>query len=185
MLKHYFDKYINIYYLISSSSDKSIKLCNINNIYKNILIIVNASNPYNYFPLFMIFKNNHTLIGSGNRTGKLNIYDFSGNEKETIKFKNHHSEVYDIEDKIYILISRWPRIILYDYTHKITKYQLISKNDTNEHNYSTIKNMNKKYIIFDSDDNGFIILWIFRYGNIIKIIEPESFDGMNIFSLCL
>ena len=171
-VKHYFDKYNKKHYLISSATDKSVKLWDINNNYKNILNISNAANKAEgyYYPLFMLFIDNNPLIGAANQCEKIKIYDKYGSKVDTINCEyeyNYHSEAYYIDNGVYILISGRPGIRLFDYISEKTKFKLISNNNNDvKHCYSIIEKIKNEYIIFDSDNNGNITLWNFNSGEI-------------------
>ena len=193
-VKYYYDHYKKIHYLISVSLDESIKLWDIKQNYKNILTIANAASRYRFItPLFMLFSNKDTLIGAAKNTSeKIKIYDMTGKSIYTINSDyeyNWHSETYDINNNIYILISGKPGITVYDYNNNKTKFKLISNNDTYAlHGYSKIEKINNNLIIFDSDNRGYITLWNFNSGEMIKIIQPEESDNKYskwIYSLCV
>lgn len=188
-VKYYCDKLNKIHYLISSAKDKSIKLWNIINKYMNTLTIKDAASNKWWYPLFMIFSNNKTLIGSSGNKERIKIYNFSGSKLESIYCDydiNWHSEIYYINDKIYILMSCRPGIRLYDYLSKTTKFKLISNNNKNiDHVYSIIENVNNETIIFDADESGFITLWNFNSGEMIKSIITKGFHHKGIATLCI
>ena len=61
-VKHYYNKFNNNHYLISSAYDKSVKVWNINNNYSNTLNISNATSNDYWYPLFMVFNNNNNIL---------------------------------------------------------------------------------------------------------------------------
>ena len=86
---------------------------------------------------------------------KLKIYNSSGTQIKIIDTRyecNWHSEVYYLNDRIYILMSCFTGILFINF-------------------YAIIENIKKDLIIPDWDSNGLITLWNFNTGEMIRAIK--------------
>ena len=72
-------------------------------------------------------------------------------------------------------MSCLPGIRLFDYTNKQLKYKLVSDNNTDvSHYYAIIAKIKEDLIILDGDEEGFITLWNFNTGEMIRRIQSSE-----------
>jgi len=183
-IKHYYYSLAKIHILLTSSSDKSIKLWNItSNTFTNILNIENCFDGDNQSPFCLMFIKEDYFILGGSRKEKKKIWDKKGVLKSSIEKSNinygRFIETTYIDNKPYILLSGNYQSESYDYIdNNIKTYK--SKKKTKEHLIVNLFKKNNLIYLIVGDNGGNIIIFDFLSTNEIYSI---SIGGI-IFSLC-
>ena len=183
-IKHYYDSLTKNHILLTSSSDKSIKLWNISSYpISNILHINNCFDGNNWSPFCLMFNKEDYYILGGSWNKKKNIWNKNGNligpiEKSQLNYGIFIESTY-IDNKPYILLSGRYHSECYDYNNNTIK--IYKSNNKNNIHYivNLFKNNNKIYLI-SGDDGGNVIIFDFISTNEISSISV----GGIIFSLC-
>ena len=185
IIKHYFRPYLKSHILLSSSSDKSIKLWNISlKPISNILTINNCFDGDNYSPFCLMFNEETFFIFGGSRDQKKKIWNQKGEligsiEKSNLNYGRFIETAY-IENNPYIFLSGQYHSECYDYNNNNIKiYKNPNKN--NMHLIVNLFNKNKNIYLITGDEGGNICIFDFISTNLIKEIET----GKCINSLCL
>ena len=197
--RHIYDKNNKRDLLMSISGIKnSIKIWNINN-WECIINLDNIYKTGNIFSSCFINDNNNIYIIVSNCTlfkgsQPLKVYDLKGNLIKEIKKsaeKTYYLDIYfDINSsKYYIIAVNKDNLKSYDYEKNefYKKYQE-QKSENNKiifdnyhYNY-VINSINNITQLIEAGDDGFIRIWNFHEGYLIRKIETEN---NCIYSLCL
>ena len=183
-IKHYYYSLAKIHILLSSSSDKSIKLWNISsNPFTNILNIENCFDGDNQSPFCLMFIKEDYFILGGSRKVKKNIWDKKGVLKSSIEKSNinygRFIETTYIDNKPYVLLSGNYQSESYNFfDNDIKTYK--SKNKTKEHLIVNLFKKNNTIYLISGDNGGNIIIFDFLSTD---EIYTTSIGGI-ILSLC-
>ena len=197
--RHFYDKQNKRDLIMSISGIKNnIKIWEINN-WECIINIKDIYKTGNIFSSCFINDNNNNIyIITSNcslfkNSQPLKIFDLNGNFikdiNKSIEKTFFVGTYYDInKSKNYIITVNKDNLKSYDYDENLfyKKYQEIKENkkmnfDDYHYNY-TINDFDNICQLIDSGDDGYIRIWNFHEGNLIKKIE---IDKNCILSLCL
>ena len=184
IIKHYYDKLSENHILLTSSSDKSIKLWNISSYpISNILHIKHCFDGHISSPFCLMYNNEEYYIFGGSLDQKKNIWNKNGEligsiEKSLLNASYFIESTY-IDNKPYILLSGRYHSECYDYNN--TSIKIYKSNNKNNSHYvvNLFKNNNKIYLI-SGDYVGNIIIFDFISTNEISSIS----DCGKIYSFC-
>ena len=195
---HFFDENVKKDFVLSvSASDCNIKLWDINN-YECLL---NLNDIYNngeiYSSCFLMFENNNYIISSNycRIYQQLKIFDFKGNlikEIDEIKKKTIFIDTfYNKQDsKTYILTGNNGFITSFDYNENKIKHIYDDKTDKEDHSKIIVwpleyndNNKNEIYKLIETCDDGFIRVWNFDTGILLKKIQFEN--KLYLYGICL
>ena len=197
--RHFYDKYKNRDLLISIFGIRNrIKVWNVNN-WDCIVDIKDIYKTGNIFSSCFINDNNNIYIITSNCTlfknsQPLKIYDLNGKNIKDINKSGEKTFYIDFfydtnKNKNYIITVNKDNLKSYDYENNefYKKYQekIVGKPgqiyDNYHYNY-VINNFENIPQLIESGDDGYIRIWDFHEGNLIKKIE---IDKNCIYSLCL
>ena len=191
--KYYFDK-INKRDLIISSykfkKDCNIKIWNAYNfecLYN--LLITNNGNGNNLFSFCLLNENvNNYIVASyinyEEKASPIKIFDFNGKEIKEIKNSNEYTLFVDTyydnkSSKIYIITCNKGNVISYDYNENRIYHKYCDINDNLEHFYFDINNKDE---IIETCMNGYIRIWNFHLG---KLLRKIKIDNELLINICL
>ena len=178
--RHYLDKFNKRDLMLSISYDNNIKLWNINN-WKNILKI-NYINKVGYlYSAFFLNDNNQIYIISSNYyldsdSEPMKVFDLSGNQIKYI-YSSYNDNTYFIDSfydkkmfKNYIIAGNKDYVISYDYNENMC-YHKYYDNNNKDHISLVINDIADEINLIDSCEDGFIRIWNFYSGKLIKKIK--------------
>ena len=183
-IKHYYHSLNKNHLLLTSSSDKSIKIWNISsNPISNILKINNCFDGDNWSPFCMLFNKGDYFILGGSRDKKKQIWNKNGNligpiEKSNLNYGLFIETTY-IENKPYVLLSGENHSECYDYNNNIIKTYKSNKYNK-EHRIINLFKKNEIIYLISGDLGGNVIIFDFISTNEISSISV----GYWIYSLC-
>ena len=183
-IKHYYNSLSKNHLLLTSSSDKSIKIWNISsNPISNILEINDCFDGDNSSPFCMLFNIGEYFILGGSYNKKKQIWNKNGNligpiEKSNLNYGRFIETTY-IENKPYVLLSGENHSECYDYNNNIIKTYKSNKYN-NQHRIINLFKKNEIIYLISGDSGGNVIIFDFISTNEISSISVGNF----IYSLC-
>ena len=183
-IKHYYYSKEKKDILLTSSSDKSIKLWDIS-LYSicNIIHIENFFDGFSGSPFCLLFNKNDYYILGGSRYRKKNIWDKNGElirqiEKSTLDYSTFIEAIY-VDSKPYVLLSGRNHSESYDYEYnKIKIYK--SENQADEHYIANLFKNNGTIYLITGDSSGSVTIFDFMTAEEIISISV----GEYIYSIC-
>ena len=184
-IKHYYNSLSKNHLLLTSSSDKSIKLWNISsNPISNILKIDKCFDGDFQSPFCMLFNKEYYFILGGSRNKKKQIWNKNGSLIGPIKKSNlnygQFIETTYIENKPYVLLSGENHSESYDYNNNNIKIYKSNKYNS-EHKAFILFKKNEMIYLISGNYNGNVIIFDFLSTNEISSI---SVGNSYIYSLC-
>jgi len=189
--RHFLDKINKRDLIISISlSDNNLKLWNISN-YDCLLNIENVNKTGRLFSACLFSSNNNNYIltsnAYGNNLESIKVFDFNGNKikeindsKDSIYFIDVYKE--NQSSDIYILTGNNGYTKSYNYLNNST-YHKYWDNDNNRHCSIIINNNNSIVKMIESSFDGYLRIWDFHLGILLKKIKICDNDWL--FGICL
>ena len=183
-IKHYYYASAKTHLLLTTSSDKSIKLWNISsNQISGFMSIDNCFDGDNYSPFCLMFNNNDYYICGGSRSEKKKIWNKNGIvigpiEKSNLAYGRFIEATY-IDYKPYIILSGQNHSESYDYINNDLKiYKPQNKNQ--QHLIANLFKKNNTIYLICGDDGGNFMIFDYVTTNEISSISVEGV----VYSLC-
>lgn len=186
--RHYADKKERVDYIITTSYDRKVKIWNIKN-WNCVINIQQAHKGYYIYTACLLFneneKTNYVISSAPNEFSK--IWDFNG------KFLRD----FGVDDESTYFIDTY-----FDYNKNI--HYIINANSTDVKSYvfstgklyksyrgtpktwhmsAVVAEIKGKLTLVESDGNGYVRLWEFHTGLLIKSISPDK--SINLRGICL
>ncbi len=186
--RHYLDKKKKRDLIISSSYDKSVKVWDGKENWKNIVNIQGAQSGYYIYSACILFDdyNNKNFIISASPNEYSKVFDFEG--KNIMSFGVNTESTYFInawydtrKKKHYIINANSSDVKAYDFkTGELFK----SYKGTPQtwHMSALVNEVNKVNMLIESDGGGIIRVWDFDTANMLKKV---SSPGFNLRGICL
>ena len=184
-IKHYYNSLSKNHLLLTSSSDKCIKLWNISsNPISNILKINNCFDGDCLSPFCMLFNKGDYFILGGSRDKKKQIWNKNGSligpiEKSNLNYGRFIETTY-IENKPYVLLAGVDHSESYDYNNNTIKTYKSNKYN-NQHVVINLFKKNETIYLISGDNCGNVIIFDFLSTNEISSISVGNYF---VFSLC-
>ena len=190
-----YNKTQNKEYIVSVSIDKNIKFWNFPD-FTCIISIEKAHRSGFIFSLCLLsLKNNNYIISSsGSDEENIRVWDDRGNKiKEIINSKERTGFIdnyYSVKkDKYYIVIANYGNIKSYDFiSNELYKTYEDNSEEKNDHInfiiYDKNEELNNTIILIDSCYDGYIRLWDFDIGILLKKIKCSNLDN-KLRNICL
>ena len=188
--RHYLDLEKKKNFILSiSNEDNNIKLWDIYN-FKCLLNIKKAYKESNILSACFLYDNNKIYIITCNCYNPIKIFKLNGHIEKEINDSNNEATFfidvfYDnyISNQNYIIKGNKDNLKSYDYIENkvFNKYQY---NEAKNHANAIIYNTNDGIEIIDSCRTGFILIWNFHSGVLLKKIyfpEFSHFDFCGIY----
>ncbi len=186
--RHYVDFKNNVDYIITSSYDKTVKIWDVKN-FQNILNIKSPHSGYYIYSVNILCDQkegaNYIITSAPNEYMK--VFDFTGsllrnfgqNDESTYFIDTY----YDSKEGVYYVINANSSDVK-SYVFKTGKLYHKYKGFPQTWHMSALVNETKnQQILIESDGNGYIRMWEFHTGNLIKNI-PSSVS-LNLRGICL
>ena len=186
--RHYVDFINNIDYIITSSYDKTVKVWDL----KTFQYILNIKNPHSGYYIYSVNilcdqkeGANYVITSAPNEYMK--VFDFTGNNLRSFG-QNDESTYFidtycDSKEGVHYVINANSSDVK-SYVFKTGKLYHKYKGSPQTWHMSAIVNETKdQQILIESDGNGYIRMWEFHTGNLIKTI-PSSVS-LNLRGICL
>ena len=189
--RHSFDK--------SKNRDLLITICNY---VKNVKVwdvqklncIINISSIYNFGDLFSscflmddIHSKNYIICINSDKEN-LKIFDFSGKKVTEINNANDKSYLVDSfynskSKKYFIIVLNEKNIVSYNFPDKTIFHKYYESKTSGWHIHFIIKIINKEINLIESDSLGYVRIWDFNKGELLKKIFVEK--KKKIRAVCL
>ena len=187
--RHFPDFKNNIDYIITSSYDRTIKIWNLKEFQPILNINSFSVGNYIYSVLILCEQNegNNYVITSG-QNDDMRIYDFKGsylgifgvNDNRNTYFIDTY---YDSKEEVYYIINgNGSDVKSYVFKTK-DLYQKYEGSPKTWHMSAIVNEVKDKQILIESDGNGYIRMWDFHNGNLIKSISLSS--PISLRGICL
>ena len=194
---HFFDQNLKKDFILSAScSNNNIKIWDISN-YECIL---NLSDIYNtgeiYSACFLTFENNNYILSGDYSIHQqpIKVFDFKGNLIKTIdelKEKLIYIDTFYNKQtsKTYILSGHNGFIASFDYKENKIKHIYSEDNNKKVGHFKVIvwplesNNKEEKYQLIESCDDGFIRIWNFDEGTLLKKFQIKN--KCYLYGICL
>ena len=183
--------------LTISASDNNVKLWNINN-YECLLNLKNINQRGEINTACFLTDNNQNYIITSNYSffnEPIKVFDFNGKKIKEINDSNHRTIFIDTyydeqSSKIFIITANQGFVASYDYYNNKLNHKYIDENNNNKSDHCSIiinssekKDNNEKIItLIESCDDGYIRIWNFHSGEILKRIKVQD---KYIYGICL
>ena len=126
-------------------------------------------------------NNKNYIIPNNSFLERIKIYDFNGIQKKEIKDSGERT--YIIESyKNYILTGNENFVKSYDFNEAKIYQKYFDNDEFNIHLGITIYDTDKKVYLFESNTGGFVRIWNFNTGKLLKKIEMSN---TPIYGICL
>ena len=138
---------------------------------------------YIYSACFLLYNNNYYIatsnrIAGSNYADSIKIYDFNGNKIKDIKNSKENAfiiDCYNNNKDVYIIIGSKGYLKSYDFNKNALYFKYQDNNNINNDNnsifsFQVLKN-NEIIKLIGSCDDGFIRIWGFDSGNLVKKIK--------------
>jgi WD40 repeat protein len=193
--RYNYNKSQNKEYIVSVSLDKNIKLWEFPN-FSCIFSIEKAHRASFIFSLCILSEkfNNYIISSSGSDEENIRVWDFRGNKLKEINNSKERTGFIDNyysskNDKYYIIIANYGNIKSFDFkSNELYKIYEDNSEEKNDHCNFVIYNkdevLNNCLILIDSCYDGYIRLWDFDKGNLLKKIKCCEKD-FNLRNICL
>ena len=194
---HFFDKNQKKDFILSAScSDNNIKIWDIHN-YECIL---NLSDIYNTGEItsacFLTYENNNYILSGDYSIHRqpIKVFDFKGNLIKTIdelKEKTLYIDTFYNKQsyKMYILTGHNGFIASFDYKENIIKH-IYSEDDNKKLGHFKVivwplefNNKEERYKLIESCDDGYIRIWNFDEGTLLKKFKVKN--KCYLYGICL
>ena len=179
----------NIDYIITSSYDKTIKIWDLRTFQQ--ISIINSLSTDNYIYSVQILcdqKEGGNYVITSGQNDSIRLFDFKGSflgnfcVNENIYFIDTY---YDSKEEIYYIISANSSDVR-SYVFKTKDlYKKYEGSPKTWHMSAIVNEVKDKQILIESDGNGYIRMWDFHNGNIIKKISsnvPLSLRGICLWN---
>lgn len=186
--RHYADNRNKIDYVLTTSSDYSIKVWNINTFLCESFI-KNIYSRKNTFSACLLLNeySSHNYIVTSSINDFMKIYEFNGkyrfpfgNCDENTFFINSY---FDIKSKKYFIINGNGNDVKSYYAKNGQLYKRYQGLPRCFHTGAVIYETKTEVILIEIDGNGYIRMWNFHTANLIKSIFTSSF--LNLRGICL
>jgi WD40 repeat protein len=186
--RHCPDKNNKIDYIITSSSDRSVKVWNLNTL-SCALTLSNTHSSIYIYSVTILFEegtNNKYIITSA-PNDFIKVWDFFG--ISLYKFgqsdENHYfiDTYYDNKNKKYYIINGNSNDVKSYYFKEGDLFQRYKAIPQSWHMSAIIYEYQEQIILIESDGNGYIRMWDFHTAVLIKSISTSSF--INLRGICL
>ena len=183
-IKHYYYASAKTHLLLTSSSDKSIKLWNISsNQISGFMSIDNCFDGDNFSPFCLMFNNSDYYICGGSRGEKKKIWNKNGIvigpiEKSNLNYGRFIEATY-IDYKPYIILSGEYHSESYDYINNDLKMYK-SQNKNQQHLIANLFKKNNTIYLICGDNGGNVMIFDYVTTNEISSISVEG----EVDSLC-
>lgn len=188
LCRHYPEEKNEIDYLITSAADKTVKIWNV----QSYLCVVVIKNPHKFASVYsasiLFDKNtNKNYIITSSHNDFMKVHDFNGKFIRNFGVSTDNTYFIDIffhpKNKVYYIINA-NSIDVKSYTFSDGElYRRYKAKPTGWHMSATVLQIQDKIILVESDGYGFIRLWGFDTGNLIKSISSGVF--INLRGICL
>ena len=186
--RHYADNKNRIDYIISSSYDRTVKIWDLKT-FNTITVISNAHSGYYIYSVSILCdekeESNYVITSAPNEYMK--VWDFSG--KYLRNFGQNDESTYFIDvyydsySKNYYVINA-NSIDVKSYTFKTGElYHKYRGTPQTWHMSAVVNETKSQNILIESDGNGYIRMWDFHIGTLIKQIAATS--SLNLRGICL
>ncbi len=190
--RYYYDSNNKRDLILSMSNDNNFKLWNfftmecllyVSNIYKEGHLTSACILNYNNELYIIVSNQSFNLVNN-----PLLVFDLKGNKIKKIKNSNDDTSIVDVfydnnSNKNYILTGNYGSVKSYDF-EKDELYHTYINIDNKKDSYSSIIILRSKKIIkiISSSQNGYILIWEFHSGNLIKKIYIYNTE---FYGICL
>ena len=186
--RHYPDSKKRIDYIISSSYDRTVKVWDIKT-YSYIVNIVNAHGGYYIYSVSILCdsKENANYVITSAPNEYMKIWDFNGKNIKSIGQNDESTYFIDTyydarEKKHYIINANSSDVKSYDFSTG-NLYNRYKGSPQTWHMSAVVNETKDQQILIESDGNGYIRMWDFHTGALIKSIP--SCPSLNLRGVCL
>ena len=174
-----------------SGDDNNIKVWNVIN-WNLLCDIKNINSKGSLHSAYFLNDNNITYIATSNdnynNSESIKIFDFNGNKIKEIHQSNHRTFLLDIyydktENKNYIITGNYGSCISYDYNENNFYHNYYEDVEAIEdHDSIVIINNGGVIKLIDSSEDGYLRIWNFHSGILIKKLFVSK---LKLFGICL
>ena len=178
--RHYVNKKAKKEYIITSGHDHKVKVWDMRQNWENIVNIQNAHSSYYIYSVSILCddKTDANYIISSAPNEKMKIWDFSGKLLNSVGANDESTYFIDVfyevrQKQYYIINANSVDVKVYEFsTTKL--YKNYKGTPHTWHMSATVVEIKKVYTLIESDGNGYIRMWDFHSGALLKTISTNG-----------